>query len=109
MKVRGITPGRSGVALGVERIDVDLALPDLQRRFDAFDHARLVGRRHAQPVLHDLEHVAAARVDAVVALGLEERVHFLLLEILRHRHGEGEHQSRIARGLGAGRQLLVYR
>src|SRR5260221_2177652 len=108
VQVRGVAPWRASLAVRVQRIDVDLALADLERGLDAFDYARFLSRRHLHPILHDLEQRAGARVDAVVALRLEQRLDFLFLEVLRHRHGKGDDQARIARGFGTCSELLVY-
>src|SRR6266850_1078384 len=109
VQVRGVAPRRASRAVRAQRIDVDLALADLERGLDAFDYARFLSRRHLHPILHDLEHRARARVDAVVALRLEQRLDFLFLEVFRHRYRKGEDQARIARGFGTCSELLVYR
>ncbi len=72
-----------------------------QRRLQRLDHPRALGRAHAQPVLHDLDHPIAPGVDARVALGLQQPQHFLLAEVVRDGHREGDEQPRIARRLGA--------
>src|SRR5882672_5969058 len=48
-------------------------------------------------------------MDAVVPLSLEQRLDFLLLEVLRHRHGKRDDDARVAGSLGTFGDLLVYR
>ncbi len=102
-------PRRRCLAVRVQRIDVDLALADLERGLDAFDHARLLRRRHLHAVLDDLEQRGRTRVDAIVALRFQQRLDLLFLEVLRHRYRERDDQARVPRGLGAGDELPVYR
>src|SRR5207302_10017235 len=109
VQVRGVAPGRAGLAVRVQRIDVDLPLADLERSLDAFDHTRLLHRGHLHAILNDLEQCAGARVDAVVALSLEQRLDFVFLEVLRHRHREGYDHARIARGFWPCCELSLYR
>src|SRR5258708_27226536 len=88
VQVRGVAPWRASLSVRVQRIDVDLALADLERGLDAFDHARFLSRRHLHAVLDDLEQRRRTRVDAVVALRFQQRLDLLFLEVLRHRYRE---------------------
>src|SRR6266853_1079589 len=109
VQVRGVAPWRASLAVRGQRIDIDLALADLERGLDAFDHARFLRRGHLYAVLHDFQERARTRMDAVIPLRLEQSLDLLLLEVLRHRHRKGDDQARIARRFGTCGQLLVYR
>src|SRR6267154_1591674 len=108
VQVRGVAPCRASLAVRVQRIYVDLALADLERGLDAFDHARFLRRGHLYAVLHDFQERARTRMDAVIPLRLEQRLDFLFLEVFRHRHRKADDQARIARGFGTCSELLVY-
>ena len=88
-----------GLARVAERSHRDPPLSDPQRRFDGLDDAALVGVAEPEAVLHHMQHVAVARVDAGVALALEQRGDLGLGIVGRHRHRKAHHQARIA-GIG---------
>ena len=93
VQVRRVPPRRA--TLGVHG---NPPPPDSQRGLDRLEHATRVGRPGAEPVLHHLEPSWLARVDARVALLLEQREHLGFAEIRRHGHREREHQPGVARG-----------
>ena len=105
VQVGGELPGRRRRAGIVQRVHGDAPLAHPQRRLQRLDHPHPLGRRHAQAVLHHLQRVAAAGVEARVALRLQQLQHFLLAEIVRNRHREGDHQPRVAGGKGTFGEL----
>ena len=62
-------------------MDIDAATADPERRFERLGNAAAIGATDPQPVLDDLETVALARVDARVALLLEQLEHLVLGEV----------------------------
>ncbi len=106
MQVGGKAPCL-GAVLAHEDVHASCAHP--QRRLDRLHHARLFRACHADAVLHHLEPLALAPVDARVALALQQLRDLFLGEVLRHVDGECDQQARIARGLRAARELGVDR
>ena len=82
-------------------IHIHPPLSDAQRRFQRLDDAGALGAGEAEAVLHHFERLAAAGVNARVALRLEQAQHLLLAVVVRHGHREGDDEARIARRAAA--------
>jgi len=78
-------------------VDIDAATADPERRFECLGNATAIRATDPQPVLHDVETVALAGVDARVALLLEQLEHLVHAEIRRHRDRKCNQYTRIAR------------
>ncbi|GAB1412783.1 hypothetical protein MASR1M97_15190 [Candidatus Desulfobacillus denitrificans] len=101
VQVGGEFPRRRRRAVLAERIHGDAALADAQRRLQRLDDAGALGIGEAEAVLHHLERLAAAGVDARVALGFQQAQHLLLAEVVRHRDREGDEEARVVRRAAA--------
>ncbi|OIQ76655.1 hypothetical protein GALL_416580 [mine drainage metagenome] len=102
MQRRRETPRRYLVALRPHR---DAPLPEAQRGLDGVEQPCVVDRGGAHAILHDVQHAGVARVDARVALRGQALHHGVLGQPGRQRHGEGQHQPRVAGRAGAATQL----
>ena len=100
-----VAPGFAHVVPGriLQDMHMQPAAADAQRGFQRLGESSGVGAGGPQPVLHDFDRLPAARADARVALLLEQRQHFAVLEILRYRDVETDERARIA---GCSRPLL---
>ena len=88
-------------ALAVQQLHVHAAVTQLQRRLDRFGDARFAGVAGAEAVLHHLQHIAVARVDAGIALALQPALHFGVGEVVGHGDRRGHRQPRVTRCGGA--------
>ena len=82
VQVRGVAPHAALAAL--PDLHVDAAATHAQRGLDGLEYAAAARAGCAEAVLHHVEAVGRARVDARVALLREERQHLGLGEIRRH-------------------------
>ena len=88
--------GRERGSVGGERVNVELAFAEAQRRFDRLDPPPGVRGGPPEAVLDDLQRAPSLLVDARITLPFEQRANLRLREILRHGDREGEHEARIA-------------
>src|SRR5215471_4165019 len=89
--------GCSGPFAVGERVDVDAALADAERRFEGFDHPCAFCPGEAEPILDHFERWAILRVYPGVALALEELPYLAFRKIRGHGDRESDDQSRVAR------------
>ncbi len=104
VKVGRIAPSRAdrGPSLGtIPFLPIpphgDPAPPDPQGGLECLEHAARAGTPRPEAILHDLERAPLPRMDARIALLLEQLQHFPLVEIVRYHHGKSHDESRVAR------------
>jgi hypothetical protein len=76
-----------------------------QADLQGLHHPGVLGVAEAEAVLHHVQHVAIAGVDAGVALLGEQAGDLVVAEVGRHRDRKAHHQARVARRGGAGGQV----
>ena len=81
---------------------VDAPAAHAQCGFDGFQHTAAIRAAKTQPILNDFELLLAACMNARVALLVEQRQHFRLLEVLRYNNWKADQAQRIVRRARAG-------
>src|SRR6185295_19792656 len=79
--------------LGLRNVDAQTTASDPQRRLDRIEHARAFRTTDTQAVLDDLERRTPARVNAGIALLLQQRLHFRFGEVLWHRDRKSDQHT----------------